>query len=210
LTPPVLCLVTDGTSSPDLNAIREAAHAGIDLIQIREPRLDDRSLLTVVRAAIDAGAGTGARVIVNDRLDVALAAGAAGVHLRGNSFDAADARRLAPEEFLIGRSVHSVAEAVHAEKGGGCDYLVFGTVFPSATKPAGHPAAGVEALERVCAAVTLPVLAIGGATVANTPRIAASGASGIAAISLFADVEGMVGTVRTVRRLFDTCYPLRK
>jgi thiamine-phosphate pyrophosphorylase len=210
LTPPVLCLVTDGTSSPDLNAIREAARAGMDLIQIREPRLDDRSLLKIVRAAIDAVAGTGARVLVNDRLDVALAAGAAGVHLRGNSFDAADARRLAPGEFLIGRSVHSVAEAVHAEQGGGCDYLVFGTVFPSATKPAGHPAAGVEALERVCAAVTLPVLAIGGATVANTPRIAASGASGIAAISLFADVEGMVDTVRTVRRLFDTCYPLRK
>jgi thiamine-phosphate pyrophosphorylase len=210
LTPPVLCLVTPGTSSPDLDTIREAARGGINVIQIREPRLDARSLVTLVRAAIDAVAGYPARVVVNDRLDVALAAGAAGVHLRGDSIAAADARALAPAGFLIGRSVHSVSEAAGVARGGGCDYLLFGTVFESASKPPGHAAAGVETLGRVCAAVTLPVLAIGGVTLANADRAAAAGAAGIAAIGLFARREQVADTVRAVRRLFDTCYPQRK
>ena len=209
LTPPVLCLVTPGTSSPDLDTIREAARAGVDVIQVREPRLDDRTLVALVRAAIATVAGSGARVVVNDRLDVALAARADGVHLRGDSMAAADVRTLAPAGFIVGRSVHGVAEAVEVERGGGCDYLVFGTVFESASKPPGHPAAGVDALGRVCAAVTLPVLAIGGVTLANADRVAAAGASGIAAIGLFAGRERVAGTVRAVRRLFDTCYPQR-
>ncbi len=210
LRPPVLCLVTAGTSSPDSQSIREAARAGVDLIQIRERSLDDRSLLALVRAAIAAAAGTGARVLVNDRLDVAIAAGAAGVHLRGDSMAAAEARRLAPAGFIVGRSVHGVREAEDAERAGGCDYLVFGTVFESASKPAGHAAAGVDALGRVCAAVSLPVLAIGGVTLANAARVVAAGASGVAAIGLFAGPEGVGDTVRAVRRLFDTCYPQRK
>lgn len=210
LTPPVLCLVTPGTSSPDLQAIREAARAGVDLIQIRERSLDDRSLLTLVRATIDAAAGTGARVLVNDRLDVAIAAGAAGVHLRGDSMAAADVRRLAPAGFIVGRSVHGVREAEEVERGGGCDYLVFGTVFESASKPAGHAVAGVDALGRVCAAVSLPVLAIGGVTLANAAQVVAAGASGVAAIGLFAGPQRVADTVRAVRGLFDTCYPQRK
>ncbi len=210
LTPPVLCLVTPGTSSPDLQAIREAARAGVDLIQIRERSLDDRSLLALVRATIDAAAGSGARVLVNDRLDVALAAGAAGVHLRGDSMAAADVRRLAPAGFIVGRSVHGVREAEDVERGGGCDYLVFGTVFESASKPAGHAVAGVDALGRVCAAVSLPVLAIGGVTLANAAQVAAAGARGVAAIGLFAGPQRVADTVRVVRGLFDTCYPQRK
>jgi thiamine-phosphate pyrophosphorylase len=202
LTTPVLCLVTDGTCSPDLITIRDAARSGVDLIQIREPRLDDRALAALVREVLDAAAGTGARVVVNDRLDVALTSGAAGVHLRGDSFSAADARRVAPAGFVIGRSVHSVAEAVEAERGGGCDYLFFGTVFPSASKPAGHPVTGVAALERVCAAVTLPVVAIGGVSIANAREIAAAGAAGVAAISLFSAAEGINETLRILRRRF--------
>lgn len=210
LNPPVLCLVTPGTSSPDLQTIRDAARAGVDLVQVRERRLDDRSLVALVRATIDAVAGTGARVLVNDRLDVAMAAGAAGVHLRGDSMAAADVRRLAPQGFIVGRSVHSVPEAEEVERGGGCDYLVFGTVFESASKPAGHAAAGVDALGRVCAAVALPVLAIGGVTLANAGLVAAAGAAGVAAIGMFARQPRVGETVRAVRALFDTCYPQRK
>lgn len=204
---PILCLVTAGASPANLHTIRESARAGVDLIQVREPQLEARPLLALVRGAIDAVAGTGARVLVNDRLDVALAAGAAGVHLRGDSIHAPDARRLAPEGFLIGRSVHSVEEAVAAERAGGCDYLVFGTVFPSPGKPAGHAIAGVDALARVCAAVPLPVLAIGGASVDNAALIAAAGAAGVAAMRLFAPRVGAAEAIRAVRRLFDTCYP---
>lgn len=192
LKPPLVCLITDGSLTPDaawepmVDGLRQAAQAGVDFIQIRERHLDDRRLLAFARATVEATAGTPARIVLNDRLDVALAAGAAGVHLRANSYGAADARSLAGPEFLIGRSVHFVGDAVAAEEGGGCDYLVFGTVFPSASKAAGHPVAGIEALAAVCRAVRLPVLAIGGVTVERAPAIAAAGAAGFAAISLFA------------------------
>jgi thiamine-phosphate pyrophosphorylase len=210
LKPPILCLVTAGTSTPDLCILRDAARAGVDLIQIREPGLGDRSLVVLVRAVMDAVSGTAARVVVNDRLDVALAAGAAGVHLRGDSMAASDARRLAGSSFLVGRSIHSVSDAVGAERSGGCDYLLFGTVFESATKPPGHPVAGLAALARVCGAVSLPVLAIGGVTVANAGAAVAAGAAGVAAIGLFTRPDDLGGTVRAVRRLVDTCYPHRK
>lgn len=123
-------------------------------------------------------------MVVNDRLDVALAAGAHGVHLRADSFAAPQARGCAPSPFLIGRSVHSVAEAADASAAGGLDYLVFGTVFPTPSKP-GLPAAGVAGLAAVAAATTLPVLAVGGVTERQAGQVMSAGAAGIAAISMF-------------------------
>lgn len=210
LTRAVLCLVTAGTSLPNLHTIRDAARAGVDLVQIREPALDDRALVTLVREAIEAAAGTAARVVVNDRLDVALAAGAAGVHLKSDSMAASDVRRLAPPSFIVGRSVHGVPEAVEAQVRGGCDYLMFGTVFESASKPADHRLAGLDGLERVCRAVSLPVLAIGGVTVGNAGLAVAAGAAGVAAIGLFTHSTDVGETVRALRRLVNTCYPQRK
>ena len=210
LNPPILCLVTSGSSRPGLETMRAAARSGVDLIHVREPHLDDRSLVSLVRSVLKAVDGTGARVVVNDRLDVALAAGAAGVHLRGDSMAPADVRRLAPEGFLVGRSVHSVEDAQNAERGGGADYLVFGTVFPSVNKPDGHPIAGLNALRNACAAVRLPILAIGGVSETNIVEVVAAGAAGVAAIGLFAANERVADTVRTVRRLVDTCYPRKE
>jgi thiamine-phosphate pyrophosphorylase len=192
--PPILAMVTDrrrrgnddGAAEALLRAVRHAAAAGIDLIQVREFGLDDRRLVDLVGRIVAATAGSHCRIVVNARADIALAAGAHGVHLRGTSPSAARVRAIAGRGFLIGRSVHSVEEAEIAEKSGGCDYLIFGTVFPSGSKAAGHPVAGVAALARVCARVRLPVLAIGGVTVANVDQVAASGAGGIAAIDLFA------------------------
>ena len=110
-------------------------------------------------------------------------------------------RAIVPDGFLVGRSVHSAAEAVTAEGSGGCDYLIFGTVFESASKPAGHRVAGVRALAEVCAAVRLPVLAIGGITTARIPDVVRAGAAGIAAVGLFADggepeLRDTVGEIR--------------
>ena len=99
----------------------------------------------------DAIAATGARLLVNDRIDVALAARADGVHLPGRAVSSAAVRAIVPDGFLVGRSVHSAAEAIEAARDGGCDYLVFGSVFESASKPAGHAVAGLDALARVCA-----------------------------------------------------------
>jgi thiamine-phosphate diphosphorylase len=206
---PLLCLVTSGQlSAAHLDGftahIRAAASAGIDLIQIREPRAGDRVVADAVRAAVEAVAGTEARIVVNDRVDVAIVAGAAGVHLRGDSIAAPDARAIAPEGFLVGRSVHSAAEAIEAERLGGCDYVTFGTVFPSRSKPHGHRAAGLDALRQVCQATRLPVLAIGGVTIERVAAVAAAGAAGIAAIALFAAGDRLAATVRDARRAFDT------
>jgi thiamine-phosphate diphosphorylase len=180
-----------------------AARAGVDLIQIRERDLEASDLLALARSVLTAAAGTRARTLVNDRLDVALAAGAHGVHLPSHAMDARAARAIVPDGFLIGRSVHSEAEAVEAERSG-CDYLVFGSVFASGSKPAGHAVAGLDALARVCQRVALPVLAIGGVTLARVPSIVAAGAAGIAAIGLFADADaaGVPRLVLEIRSAF--------
>jgi thiamine-phosphate pyrophosphorylase len=187
------------TALPALAAT--AARAGVDVVQVRERGLEDRALLAIAKAVRLAIAGTHARLVINERIDVALAAGADGVHLPGSSVTCGQARTIVADGFLVGRSVHSVADAIAAEGAGGCDYLVFGTVFESESKPAGHRVAGLGALAEVCAAVRLPVLAIGGITPARVPDVVKAGASGIAAIGLFAaggepELRDAVGQIR--------------
>lgn len=166
--------------------IAGAARAGVHLIQIRERDLDARALTRAAAAAVDAARGTSARILVNDRADVALAAGAHGVHLRGDSAPAARIREIVPRGFLIGRSVHSPEEAERAAAAGGLDYLMFGTVFETASKP-GVRAAGPATLAAIASSVSLPVLAIGGVTVSRMAEVAEAGAAGFAAIGLFGD-----------------------
>ena len=186
----VLCLITDrgrfgaGWERASVERVRAAARDGVDLVQVRERDLDGGPLASFVRACVDAVRGTRTRVLVNDRLDVALVAGAHGVHLRGDSMPAPRARRIAPPGFLIGRSVHSVEEAERAAAGGGLDYVMFGTVFPTASKPGREPA-GLDALAAVAAATPLPVLAVGGITADRIGRVVGAGAAGAAGISMF-------------------------
>jgi thiamine-phosphate pyrophosphorylase len=147
-------------------------------------------------------------VLVNTRTDIALAAGAQGVHLPASAPLASRVRRIAPGDFLIGRSVHSQAEAEAAHAAGGCDYLTFGTVFTTASKPADHPVAGLSTLRGVCDAVRLPILAIGGISRVRMPEIARAGAAGMAAIGLFADIsvrdgEGMRSLMNGLRADYD-------
>ena len=189
---PVVCMVTDrrrlGADADDslVRRIRLAARAGIHLIQIRERDLADRALLALVARAVDAVRGTRTRVLVNDRADVAAAAGAHGVHLRSDSVPAARVRDMVPRGFLIGRSVHDAEEAVRASADGGLDYLLYGTVFETASKPG--RASGVGALARVTRAVArLPVLAIGGVTLGNRVELSTTGCAGLAAIGMFAE-----------------------
>ena len=190
----MICLVTDRRRLAGAGAVpaaaraclvdqaRRAAAAGVDLIQVRERDLDARDLAALVTALLAATRGTATRIIVNDRLDVALACGAAGVHLRGDSIPIADARQLAPAGFLVGRSVHRVEEAIAAA---GADYLIAGTVFATASKPADAPLLGIAGLRAMVAAVSRPILAIGGVDEQRAGEVAAAGASGFAAIGLF-------------------------
>jgi thiamine-phosphate diphosphorylase len=218
-----LCLVTDrrrlagAGATPDgarrclVAQARHAVEAAIDLIQVRERDLPASELSAIVREMLDVARGTRTRVIVNDRLDVALACGADGVQLRGDSVTPCTARRLAPKSFLIGRSVHSVEEAGSANE---ADFLIAGTVFPTVSKDESAPLLGVDGLQAIVQRARVPVLAIGGVTAATAGRIARVGAAGCAAIGLFMDVDGvpgsgacraipLVATVERMRRLFD-------
>jgi thiamine-phosphate pyrophosphorylase len=170
----------DLSPSELIRRISWLAAAGVDLVQIRERDLSDRELTRLVRNAVAATRGTPARVVVNDRADVALAADAAGVHLREDSSSAARVRAFVPPGFLIGCSIH---DSSLARDSSACDYLLFGTVFPSSSKPAGHTAAGLEPLRDACAAANCPVLGIGGVTADSARDVVRAGAAGVAAIA---------------------------
>jgi thiamine-phosphate pyrophosphorylase len=168
-----------------LARIAAAVRGGVDLLQVRERDLDARTLTRFVQRCVAAAAGTRTRVLVNDRVDVALAAGAHGVHLRSDSMPAPRVRAMTSPAFVVGRSVHSREEAARAAAEGGLDYLLFGTVFATASKP-GIAAAGVGTLADVARSTRLPVLAVGGITAARVPAVVDAGAAGFAAIGLFA------------------------
>jgi thiamine-phosphate pyrophosphorylase len=199
-------MVSDRHREPErlIERVSMAARAGVTLVQLRERQLEDAELLALAKAVTAATAKTDARAVINDRLDIALVAGASGVHLPGGAPGCRRVRAAAPPGFLIGRSVHSMREAMAVEAEGGCDYLVFGTVFPSVSKPAGHAVAGVGALAEVCAAVSLPVVAIGGVTLARLPDVVRAGAAGIAAIDLFITrhEQHMIERLREIRLAF--------
>jgi thiamine-phosphate diphosphorylase len=221
---PCVCLVTDRSRlPPSLDAIAEppaldplverlalAGEAGIDVLQIREPDLSPVHLIGVVRAVRTRLGESAARIVVNDRVDVALAADADGVHLKSDSIPTALVRRDVPAGFLVGRSVHTVDEARIAAAEG-ADYLIFGTVFPSGSKPRGHQTTGLEALAAVTQAVEVPVLAIGGISLNTVAAAAGAGAAGVAAIGLFVAAAGamddlrgrLIQTVAGLRRAFD-------
>ena len=199
-----ICLVTDRRQCDPLAQARKAVEAGIDLMHIRERDLDSAALAVLVRAVVRIAreGETGVpRIVVNDRLDVALACGADGVHLRGDSMAAARVRSVAPPTFLVGRSVHTREQARDA---GPVDYLIAGTVFRTASKADDAPLIGLDGLASIVRAATVPVLAIGGITVDRVGAVAATGAAGIAAIGLFADGGPLTSVVEAARMRFDT------
>jgi thiamine-phosphate pyrophosphorylase len=220
---PAICLVSDRrrlTNPSDdalVHLIERAAIAGVTLVQVRERDRDDRVLLRLTERIVTATRATQAKVVVNDRIDVAIAAGCGGVHLRADSMAVDRARAISPPGFLIGRSVHTTEEAVRAAESG-ADYLVMGTTYPTISKGAHAPLAGIEGLKAVCQAVSTPVLAIGGVTTDKLGSIAAAGAAGVAAIGLFIDVinddsngnlDAALGDlVATIRRAFGPHRPV--
>jgi thiamine-phosphate pyrophosphorylase len=179
------------------------ARAGVDWIEIREKDLGGRALLDLVSAVV--ARASAARILVNDRLDVALAAGAAGVHLAGTSLPVAAVRewcRGPAPGMMIGKSCHSLDEAVEAQKDG-ADYVFFGPIFATPSKLAYGAPQGIERLREVCEAIAIPVIAIGGITPENAGACTAAGARGIAAIRWFqeaGDLEACVAALRSACR----------
>lgn len=201
----IICLVTDRRRADPVVQAKRAAEDGVDIIQIRERDLEAAALAALVVDVLRAVRGTSTRVVVNDRLDVALACGAHGVHLRSDSIPTEAARTIAPAGFVIGRSVHGAEEAVRVASG--ADYLVAGTVFATASKPLGRPLLGLLGLRAVVDAVTVPVLAIGGVTPERVVHIARTGAGGIAAIGLFGDAARLGPALASMRMRFDSAKP---
>jgi thiamine-phosphate pyrophosphorylase len=178
-----LCLVTDRSvvTGGLEEAVEECLAAGLRAVQLREKDLGARELLAMARTLRESTASRGARLFVNDRADVALAVGADGVHRTGASLPVSSLRTISPLGFLIGASVHSLADASAAEAEG-ADFLFFGPVYDTPSKRRYGPPQGLAALERVAAAVRLPVFAIGGVTPVRVGELRRSGAFGVAAI----------------------------
>ena len=194
-----LCLVTDrrrlgaaagarpGVWNTLLIAqVEAAARAGVDYIQVREADLEARELADLVRQLMSVVIGTGARLLVNDRTDVALATGAHGVHLKEQSIAPERVRRIVPAGFVIGCSVHTTASIAARNA---ADFLIAGTVLSTASKHAPEYLKE-EGLRRIVRAAEQPVFGIGGLDVASVPILRSSGAAGLAAIGAFIPAGG--------------------
>ena len=196
-------LVTHRRLSADDYLIRlvgRAAAAGVDRIQVREKDLDGRALLRLTREVQAAAAGSRATVLVNDRLDVALCASAAGVHLPVRGLPPDVARRIAGDDLLIGASTHSLGEALAAEDRG-ADYLFVGPVFPPSSKAEPVAPLGRSGLESMLRRIRVPVYAIGGITLDRLDSLRGLPLTGVAMISEFVRTPSVEGLIRRVHAI---------
>lgn len=198
---PGVCMVTSRSATggrPLLDVARAAVAAGCDLIQVREKDMTGGPLLALARDIVDAAKGQRCTVVVNDRLDVALTAKAAGVHLPWEGLPIGEVRRVAGRRCVIGRSVHSLTEARQAQKEG-ADYLIFGPVFETPGKAAFGPPQGTDALHKVLEAVRIPVWAIGGMTPERAAGLRGLGIAGVAAVGFIASASDPAEAIRALR-----------
>lgn len=198
-----LYLVTDrdlslGRSTVDI--VRAAVAGGVTCVQLREKNRPTRQFMAEARAVRDLLAGTATTLIINDRIDVALAVGADGVHLGQTDMSVPDARRLVGPRLLIGVSAECVEDALRAESEG-ADYIGASPVFPTPTKTDAGPPLGLEGVRRIRAAVSLPMVGIGGVKPGNAAEIIRVGCDGVAVVSAIvsaADPERAAAELRTI------------
>jgi len=178
-----LYLITDGTLMPNLEEACEAALAGgVRAIQLREKDLPVRELLSLAKGLRKLTAGFGARLFINDRVDVALASGADGVHLGVNSIPPGAVRKIAGEKLMIGASTHNIEEARRAERSG-ADFITFGPVYETPSKMKYGNPVGIKKLSEAARELSIPIFALGGIKRDNMEEALGAGAYGIALIS---------------------------
>jgi thiamine-phosphate pyrophosphorylase len=209
LKKPILYLITRGatteTTTPASEEFRNilvqvstAVAAGIQLIQIREKNLAARVLFELTASVVAIARGSATRVLVNDRADVAAAAGAHGVHLTTRSLSPGSIRSCFSRSFVIGASSHSLEEAREARQEG-ANFAVFGPIFPTSSKEKYGPPVGVDRLaEAVRELAPFPLIALGGVSNSNARECLQAGARGIAGITLFGDCQGPPNLAATV------------
>jgi len=210
----LICLTTSGETtlattpatedfSRLLDLAKAAVEAKVDLFQIREKKLSARVLYELTRCIVKITRSSSTKLIVNDRADIAVAAGADGVHLTTISLPADVIRKSFGDKFLIGVSTHSEAEA-HAGRVAGADFVVFGPVFETPAKLEYGPPQGLDRLKAVASAMgDFPVLALGGVTVDNVADCIRAGSKGIAAIRMLGDPLQLNRLVGQIRQSFE-------
>jgi thiamine-phosphate pyrophosphorylase len=207
LPAPITYLITSGetTDAEDarrlLALVERAVAAGVTLVQLREKNLSALSLYRLAAQAAALTRGSRTRVLINDRADIARAAGCDGVHLTARSLDASVVRRAFGADFLIGVSTHTLPEARTA-RDGGADFAVFGPIFDTPSKRAfGSPVGPAALLEAARTLSPFPLVALGGVTLENAREVFRAGARGVAAIRLFADGQNLARTVHHIESL---------
>jgi thiamine-phosphate pyrophosphorylase len=196
---PCLMLITDrsrlrGRALEEV--VSQAVDGGVNVVQLREKDLPSRELYDLA-ATVHAVLRGRALFLVNDRLDVALACGADGVHLPEAGLPVAVVHKISGEACIVGRSVHSQEASVAAERDG-ADFVIVGNVFDTASKP-GAPARGPEFVREVSDAVRVPVIAVGGIDVSNVCDVIKAGADGVAVIGAIMDADDPRAATRVLR-----------
>ena len=195
-------LVTDRAQTngrPLLDVVTAALRGGVGAVQLRERGLETRALLELAIALRQATRAAGAALLINDRIDVALACDADGVHLPGHSFAVADARALLGPRRLIGVSTHHPDE-VAAAAAAGADFAVFGPIFATPSKATYGAPQGLDALARARRAAALPLFAIGGVDADTAAAVRDAGADGVAVIRAVLAAPDPAAAARALRR----------
>ena len=206
-----LYVITDRTLArgrPDIEIAREAIAGGATALQLRWKTGPLSEALQIGRALQALCRAAGVLFIVNDRVDLALALEADGVHVGVNDLPVPETRKLVGESMVVGFSPESLEQAVEAEAAG-ADYLGVGPVYPTATKPDAGPAVGLEHLAEIARAVHIPVVGIGGITAANAAAVIEAGAVGVAVISAVVGAEDVRGAARQLREVVDAALAER-
>jgi thiamine-phosphate pyrophosphorylase len=206
-----LYVVTDERLSKGLSHVQiavQAAKGGADVVQLRDKHMPSKRLFEVAVEIKEALAGTGAILIVNDRVDVAIAARADGVHLGQDDLPLRSVREMAPSGFIIGVSVGTVAEAMAAERGG-ADYIALSPLFDTDSKPDAGVGHGLGRLREIRQATALPLVAIGGVNARNLCRAIEAGADGVAVVSAVVSQDDVGAAARSLKVEVLRCKSLR-
>ncbi len=188
----------DADEATLVRQVERALLAGVDFVQLRRRSLSARELEALAKRLVALSPRAEGRILVNGRLDVALSARAAGVHLPADGLPVAEVKKVAPAGFVVSRSTHTREDVERAHREG-ASFVVFGPIFPTSSKP-GHPGVGLDGLREVVSSVGIPVYALGGVTPERVSRIGDTGAHGVAGISVFEREEDL-------RALFERLRP---